>query len=116
MVMMRTNPIMVSPLHVLSQSIKEGYGLYSEHLLWMNQFPVSGNGFRASEGSVVDVGGGTGVAISEIVKAFPHVKGINLDLPHVISTAPMYDGVTHVSGDMFKAIPNAETIFMKVKS
>ncbi|GJV05734.1 desmethylxanthohumol 6'-O-methyltransferase-like protein [Tanacetum coccineum] len=141
MVMMRTNPIMVSPLHVLSQSIKEGgttfkkthgqelfdfcllnsefntifnKGMACTAKITMDAIISSyGNGFRASEGSVVDVGGGTGVAISEIVKAFPHVKGINLDLPHVISTAPMYDGVTHVSGDMFKAIPNAETIFMK---
>ncbi|KAI3505380.1 hypothetical protein L1887_27493 [Cichorium endivia] len=71
------------------------------------------NGFLTSKGSVVDVGGGMGVAISEIVKAYPHLKGINFDLPHVISTAPTYDGVTHVAGDMFNAIPPAEMIFMK---
>ncbi|CAH1453318.1 unnamed protein product [Lactuca virosa] len=70
-------------------------------------------GFLGLKASVVDVGGGTGVAISEFVKTYPHLKGINFDLPHVISTAPTYDGVTHVVGDMFKAIPLAETIFMK---
>ncbi|PWA44075.1 (R,S)-reticuline 7-O-methyltransferase [Artemisia annua] len=141
MVMMRTNPVMVSPLHVLSQSIKEGGTTFKkthgeelfDFCLLNSEFNMIFNkgmactakitmdaiissyksGFLVSEGSVVDVGGGTGVAISEIVKAFPHIKGINFDLPHVISTAPVYDGVTHVSGDMFKAIPHAETIFMK---
>ncbi|KAI3690157.1 hypothetical protein L2E82_48132 [Cichorium intybus] len=71
------------------------------------------NGFLGLKGTVVDVGGGIGVAISEIVKAYPHLKGINFDLPHVISNAPTYDGVTHVAGDMFNTIPPAETIFMK---
>ncbi|KAJ9550138.1 hypothetical protein OSB04_014183 [Centaurea solstitialis] len=71
------------------------------------------NGFLGLKGSIVDVGGGTGVAISEIVKTYPHLKGINFDLSHVIFTAPTYDGVTHVAGNMFKAIPRADTIFMK---
>ncbi|KAI3795356.1 hypothetical protein L1987_38008 [Smallanthus sonchifolius] len=36
------------------------------------------DGFLGSKGTVVDVGGGIGTAISEIVKAYPHLKGINL--------------------------------------
>lgn len=64
--------------------------------------------------SLTDVGGGIGGVISEIVKAFPHIKGINYDLPHVISTAPPYQGVTHIGGDMFEAIPKADAVFMKV--
>ncbi|KAK4845161.1 hypothetical protein QYF36_001705 [Acer negundo] len=46
--------------------------------------------------SLVDVGGGIGGMISEIVKSYPHIKGINFDLPHVIATAPVYDGVSHI--------------------
>ncbi|KAL6972362.1 hypothetical protein U1Q18_048803, partial [Sarracenia purpurea var. burkii] len=65
-------------------------------------------------GSVVDVAGGTGAAIAEIVKANPGIIGINLDLPHVIATAPMYAGVSHIQGNMFEAIPNADAVFMKV--
>ncbi|KAF3773691.1 Acetylserotonin O-methyltransferase [Nymphaea thermarum] len=64
-------------------------------------------------GSLVDVGGGTGEAIAEIVKTYPHVKGINLDLPHVVATAPQYQGVTHVAGDMFVESPKADAVFMK---
>jgi hypothetical protein len=65
-------------------------------------------------GSLVDVGGGTGGMIAEIVKAHPYINGINFDLPHVVATAPVRQGVSHVGGDMFEAIPSADAIFMKV--
>lgn len=134
---------MILPLHVLSQSINEGgtafkiiHGeemfnfsminsdfntVFNEGMACSAKITINAimgsykNGFLGLKGSVVDVGGGIGVAISEIVKAYPHLKGINFDLPHVISTAPTCDGVTHVAGDMFQAIPPAETIFMKVR-
>ncbi|KAJ9563053.1 hypothetical protein OSB04_008213 [Centaurea solstitialis] len=69
--------------------------------------------FDGLKGTLVDVGGGIGAAINEIVTKYPHLNGINFDLPQVISTAPTYKGVTHVGGDMFKAIPPADSIFMK---
>ncbi|CAH1453308.1 unnamed protein product [Lactuca virosa] len=140
-VMLYTDPFMLSPLRDLSRSIKEGgtafkmaHGdeifdfslinsefnkMFNEGMACLTKSTMDvimlnyKNGFLGMKGSVVDVGGGTGVAISEIVKAYPHLKGINFDLPQVISTAPTYDGVTHVAGDMFKAIPPAETIFIK---
>jgi hypothetical protein len=64
-------------------------------------------------GSLVDVGGGIGETISMIVKEFPHIKGINFDLPHVISTAPEYTGVAHIGGNMFESIPKTDAIFLK---
>ncbi|KAJ4729850.1 putative O-methyltransferase [Melia azedarach] len=63
--------------------------------------------------SLIDVAGGIGGLISEIVKTYPHIKGINFDLPHVINTAPAYRGVTHISGDMFDVIPNADAVLLK---
>jgi hypothetical protein len=62
---------------------------------------------------LVDVGGGIGETINAIVNENPQVNGINFDLPHVISTAQDYNGVKHIGGDMFKAIPKADAIFMK---
>ncbi|CAL9200595.1 unnamed protein product [Musa hybrid cultivar] len=63
---------------------------------------------------LVDVGGGTGATIHMITAKHPHIKGINFDLPHVISTAPPYPGVEHVSGDMFERVPSGgDAIFMK---
>ncbi|KAI3854970.1 hypothetical protein MKX03_009128 [Papaver bracteatum] len=70
------------------------------------------NGFNGI-GSLVDVGGGIGAIIAEIVKANPHIKGINFDLPHVVATAPEYPGITHVGGDMFAHIPEADAVIMK---
>ncbi|CAI9088315.1 OLC1v1022618C1 [Oldenlandia corymbosa var. corymbosa] len=63
--------------------------------------------------SMVNVGGGTGQAIAEIVKVYPNIKGINFDLPHVIATAPEFAGVSHVGGDMFKEVPSAQAVLMK---
>ncbi|KAK3404644.1 hypothetical protein EUGRSUZ_K00951 [Eucalyptus grandis] len=70
------------------------------------------HGFE-SIGSLVDVGGGTGGAVAEIIKSYPHIQGINFDLPHVVATAPAHAGVTHVGGDMFETIPHADAVFMK---
>ncbi|CAL9077305.1 unnamed protein product [Musa acuminata var. zebrina] len=63
---------------------------------------------------LVDVGGGTGAALHMITSRHPQIKGINFDLPHVISEAPSFPaGVEHVSGDMFVSVPQSDTIFMK---
>jgi caffeic acid 3-O-methyltransferase len=49
------------------------------------------DGFK-SINMLVDVGGGTGSALSMIVKEHSHIRGINFDLPHVIATAPPITG------------------------
>ncbi|KAI3881661.1 hypothetical protein MKX03_026858 [Papaver bracteatum] len=64
-------------------------------------------------GSLVDVGGGTGTIIAEIVEANPHILGTNFDLPHVVATAPDFPGIKHVGGDMFVNIPEADAVLMK---
>ena len=38
--------------------------------------------------SVVDVGGGTGALLAEILRARPHVRGTLVDLPRVVAKAP----------------------------
>ncbi|XP_021846620.1 desmethylxanthohumol 6'-O-methyltransferase [Spinacia oleracea] len=71
------------------------------------------DGFSKLQGTVVDVGGGTGNLISMIVQQHPHIKGINFDLPHVVANAPPHPAVTHVAGDMFKDIPSAHNVIIK---
>ncbi|KAF5185457.1 O-methyltransferase [Thalictrum thalictroides] len=71
------------------------------------------NGFNGVR-SLIDVGGGTGMMIGEIVKAHPHIAGINFDQTHVLATAPEYPGVVHVPGDMFVQIPQADAVIMKI--
>ncbi|KAL1176547.1 hypothetical protein V6Z11_A04G166100 [Gossypium hirsutum] len=62
--------------------------------------------------SLVDVGGGNGTALSLSVKAFPWIRGIKFDLPHVVAVAPKSGGIENVGGDMFMPIPKAEAAFL----
>ncbi|ERN03368.1 hypothetical protein AMTR_s00003p00249110, partial [Amborella trichopoda] len=101
MLTMLNHPIFLAPWHRFSRCVVEG-----------------GDAFEIAHGfagltSLVDVAGGTGTVVSAIVKADPHISGINFDLPQVVSSAPEHPGVVHVSGDMFISIPHADAVFMK---
>ncbi|KAG2685084.1 hypothetical protein I3760_10G108300 [Carya illinoinensis] len=62
---------------------------------------------------LMDVGGGIGTTLAKITSMYSQVRGLNFDLPHVIAVAPKLPGVKHVAGDMFKSIPNVQTILLK---
>ncbi|KAK1566869.1 hypothetical protein Q3G72_005163 [Acer saccharum] len=140
MLLMENDPVQADPWHYIANCVKEGGVPFEkvhgedfwylipkkpkfEKLFYAAMACTSKVVMRAvvSEckdvfaniGSLVDVAGGIGGAISEIVKAYPHIKGINFDQPHVIATAPTYNGVTHVGGNMFDTIPKADAVFMK---
>ncbi|KAM4089485.1 hypothetical protein ACB094_07G155700 [Castanea mollissima] len=61
-------------------------------------------------GSLVDVGGGNGTVL---IKAFPWLRGINFDQPHVVSVAGVISGVENVRGDMFESVPKVDAAFLK---
>ncbi|KAL6198146.1 hypothetical protein ACLB2K_027938 [Fragaria x ananassa] len=63
---------------------------------------------------LMDVGGGEGTAIAKIVSMYPHIRGINFNLPSVISQAPNLQGVEHVSGDMFEFIPKTQSVMLMI--
>ena len=65
-------------------------------------------------GSLVDVGGGTGTIARIISEAFPHMKCIVLDLPHVVANLPNSKNLKFVGGNMFQYIPPADAILFKV--
>ncbi|KAK9093711.1 hypothetical protein Scep_025180 [Stephania cephalantha] len=96
-------------------------GLYNHSVHVMGDLLDMYKGFQEGVvGVVVDVGGGTGASMKMLVSKYPQIKGINFDLPHVIADAPPYPGksilparVKHVSGDMFKGVPNGDIMFMK---
>jgi hypothetical protein len=118
MVLMQNHLWLLAPWHCLSQCVKEGGIAFNKahgYEIWdfASKNPEFNNifnngmactativtrailteykdGFGCLE-SLVDVGGGTGRMIAEIVKAHPHIKGINFDLPHVVATAPLHD-------------------------
>nr|XP_048317717.1 acetylserotonin O-methyltransferase-like [Ziziphus jujuba var. spinosa] len=66
--------------------------------------------------TVVDVGGGNGTALGLLVKAYPWIRGINFDLPHVVCVAEKIDCVENVGGDMFDFIPKADVAFIMTMS
>ncbi|KAG5020844.1 hypothetical protein AAZX31_06G267800 [Glycine max] len=63
--------------------------------------------------SLVDVGGGTGTMAKAIAKSFPQLKCIVFDLPHVVDGLQGTENVEYVHGDMFEAIPSADSIMLK---
>ncbi|XP_030459439.1 xanthohumol 4-O-methyltransferase-like [Syzygium oleosum] len=140
LVLMENHPWLMSPWHCLGDCVKTGgiafemaHGrkiwdfasenpefnrLFNDGMACVSKILIKAimegykDGFE-SIGSLVDVGGGIGRTLAEIIKSYPHIQGINFDLPHVIATAPAHNGVTYVGGDMFKTIPHADTVFMK---
>ncbi|KAL4202108.1 hypothetical protein AMTRI_Chr02g219390 [Amborella trichopoda] len=130
MLTMLNHPIFLAPWHCFSRCVVERVDAFEKahgSKLWMYTANNTGandifNEAMASDTyksgfagltSLVDVAGGTGTAVSAIVKAHPHISRINFDLPQVVSSAPEHPGVVHVSGDMFISIPHADAVFMK---
>ncbi|KAK5838338.1 hypothetical protein PVK06_007067 [Gossypium arboreum] len=113
-VLMENHPWQIAPWHYFSQCVKEcgiafkkAYGYEIWDLASGNPYfnKLFNDGIACSR-----IGG----LISDIVKAYPHIKGVNFDLPHGVSTTPTYNGVSHIGGDMFHAIPNGDAVIMKV--
>ncbi|XP_024540559.1 desmethylxanthohumol 6'-O-methyltransferase isoform X1 [Selaginella moellendorffii] len=83
--------------HIIINGVLEGY-----------------DGFQSVAQVLVDVGGGTGLSVSKIVQAFPHIKGVNFDLPHTIASGTQnFPGVEHIAGDMFESVPKGDAIYMQ---
>ncbi|XP_038709623.1 caffeic acid 3-O-methyltransferase-like isoform X1 [Tripterygium wilfordii] len=87
-------------------------GMFNHTNIVIKEILKSYKGFEHLR-QLVDVGGGFGVSLQAITCTYPHIKGVNFDLPHVIQDAPFYPGVEHVGGDMFESVPNGDAIFMK---
>ncbi|KAI3938964.1 hypothetical protein MKW92_050628 [Papaver armeniacum] len=141
LVIVETNPILQKPWQYLGKCIQEnglpferayGCGIWDLALndpkfnnnfngamqcmtmMMINEMLIEHKDRFDGIGLLVDVGGGTGTMIAEIVKANPHMQGMNFDLPHVVATAPDFPGVKHVGGDMFIDIPEADAVIMKL--
>jgi hypothetical protein len=57
---------------------------------------------------------GDGMTARAIARAFPHIKVTVLDLPQEIRKMPADAAVSYVGGDMFKSIPRAQVVMLKV--
>lgn len=71
--------------------------------------------------TLVDIGGGNGSQLIELLTANPHMRGILLDLPHVIerargsiAVAGLTDRCDVVAGSFFESVPSgADAYFMR---
>jgi len=69
--------------------------------------------------TVVDVGGGTGALLAEVLRAHPHVRGVLVDLPRTIArsgeifqSAGVSDRVTTVGQSFFDPLPPGADVYM----
>jgi hypothetical protein len=73
----------------------------------------------AGVGSVVDVGGGSGALLAEILRAHPSIRGILFDLPRVVEAAGpileaagVLDRCDVVGGDFFEEVPAGGDVYV----
>jgi SAM-dependent methyltransferase len=69
------------------------------------------------EGTIVDVGGGDGTLLCEVLKRTPQRTGVLFDLPHVVARnrvadAGLADRCTVVGGDIFTDIPAGGDVYV----
>ncbi|KAF3534167.1 hypothetical protein DY000_02039067 [Brassica cretica] len=110
-----------------NESLKEDFNesMMSHTTIVMNKILENYDGFESlRDSTLVDVGGGIGTNLGQALSKFPHLKGINFDLPHIVSEAPQIHGklflflglnhcVEHIGGDMFDEIPRGQAMLMK---
>ncbi len=69
--------------------------------------------------TLVDVGGGYGALLTAILTAHPHLKGVLVDLPHVVAgarpkleEAGLAGRCQTVAGDFFQSVPDGGDAYM----
>jgi hypothetical protein len=84
-----------------------------------NQMILEAYDFSGVE-TIADIGGGTGSLLSAVLAAYPSMRGILFDLPHVIAEAGPILTQTNVrdraelqSGDFFSSVPTADAYLLK---
>lgn len=62
----------------------------------------------------VDVGGGRGTLLVELLQAAPDARGVLFDLPHVVAAAApaLPDNVRAVAGDFFVDVPSGGDVYL----
>lgn len=78
-----------------NKSLKEDFNesMMSHTTIVMNKILENYDGFESlRDSTLVDVGGGIGTNLGQALSKFPHLKGINFDLPHIVSEAPQIHG------------------------
>lgn len=62
--------------------------------------------------TVVDVGGGNGTLLTELLRRNPHLEGVLFDLPEVVGDAPGNDRIRRVGGDFLAGVPGGADTYV----
>lgn len=63
-------------------------------------------------GTVVDVGGGTGRMLSELLRRHPALRGVLFDLPEVVADAQVSESVEVVGGSFLESVPEGDAYLL----
>jgi SAM-dependent methyltransferase len=81
------------------------------------EFEITGG--WASVRSVVDVGGGTGAMLAEILRIHPHIRGTLVDLPRTVArsgeafrSAGVSERVTAIGRSFFEPLPSGADLYL----
>jgi hypothetical protein len=113
----------------LGQPIFEYLATSPQEATWFNEMMIAFHGAEppavaaaydfSSFGTIVDVGGGTGNLLTTILQAFPQVRGVLHDLPHVaaqarelIASRGLSDRCTVNEGNFFDELPAGGDAYM----
>jgi hypothetical protein len=61
---------------------------------------------------VVDVGGGTGRMLSELLRRHPDLRGILFDLPEVVADASVPEGCETIGGNFLESVPTGDAYLL----
>jgi len=61
--------------------------------------------------TIVDVGGGQGLFLEELLRKYPNGQGILFDQPEVIAIAPERPRIRRVGGNFFEAVPEGGDLY-----
>ena len=62
--------------------------------------------------TLVDIAGGQGRLLNGVLEAYPSMRGVLFDLPHVIERAERRNRCENVTGDFFVSVPTAGDAYM----
>lgn len=87
---------------------RRGFHLHMHARAHLVYGPLIESGHWPSDGVLVDVGGGTGGLLEQLLESRPELRGVLFDLPEVLSLSPLagHERVSRVEGDVFTdAVP-----------
>lgn len=63
---------------------------------------------------IVDIGGGVGSQLLDVLESFPTCRGVLFDQPDVVAAAPAHPRMELVGGNFFKSVPSGDCYILRM--